>query len=534
MAIAPTRSGKGVGLVIPTLLSWTDSAVIHDIKGENWQLTSGWRSSFSHCLLFDPTNAASAKYNPLLEVRKGECEVRDVQNIADILVDPEGMLERRNHWEKTAHSLLVGTILHILYAERDKTLARVASFLSDPNRTFEKTLRVMMKTNHLGDRRAVKVHPVIAQAARELLNKSENERSGVLSTAMSFLGLYRDPTVAEVTSKCDWRIADLMQADKPVSLYLVIPPSDISRTKPLVRLILNQIGRRLTEELVVSGNNTAKRQLLLMLDEFPALGRLDFFESSLAFMAGYGLRAFLISQSLNQIEKAYGPNNSILDNCHVRVAFATNDERTAKRLSDAIGSTTEMRAMRNYAGHRLAPWLSHVMVSRQETARQLITPGEIMQLPASEELILLSGFSPIKAKKVRYYADKNFTGRVLSPPMLSPDGYGGLSPTGSCVWGFETRSVDDRLYSEAQKTEQDKIASALNSGADEDAGGKDHSPELEAPEKAVAENEPEKTPDVSDEDGFATSLKLGEFVRDASPLARAHDLTRSTEIDLGM
>ena len=534
MAIAPTRSGKGVGLVIPTLLSWTDSAVIHDIKGENWQLTSGWRSTFSHCLLFDPTNTASAKYNPLLEVRKGECEVRDVQNIADILVDPEGMLERRNHWEKTAHSLLVGAILHILYAERDKTLARVASFLSDPDRTFEKTLRVMMKTNHLGDLKAVKVHPVIAQAARELLNKSENERSGVLSTAMSFLGLYRDPTVAEVTSKCDWRIADLMQADKPVSLYLVIPPSDISRTKPLVRLILNQIGRRLTEELVVSGNNTAKRQLLLMLDEFPALGRLDFFESSLAFMAGYGLRAFLISQSLNQIEKAYGPNNSILDNCHVRIAFATNDERTAKRLSDAIGSTTEMRAMRNYAGHRLAPWLSHVMVSRQETARQLITPGEIMQLPASEELILLSGFSPIKAKKVRYYADKNFTGRVSSPPKLSPDGYGGLSPADSCVWGFETRSVDDRLYSEAQKTAQDKIDSALNSAANEDAGGKDHSPELEPIEKAVAENVLEKTPDVSDEDGFATSLKLGEFVRGVSPLARAHDLTRNTEIDLGM
>ena len=244
-----------------------------------------------------------------------------------------------------------------------------------------------------------------------------------------------------------------------------------------------------------------------MLDEFPALGRLDFFESSLAFMAGYGLRAFLISQSLNQIEKAYGPNNSILDNCHVCVAFATNDERTAKRLSDAIGSTTEMRAMRNYAGHRLAPWLSHVMVSRQETARQLITPGEIMQLPASEELILLSGFSPIKAKKVRYYADKNFTGRVSSPPKLSPDGYSGLSPTANCVWGIETRSVDDRLYSEAEKTEQDKIASALNSAADEDAGGKDHSPELEPIEKVVAENVLEKTPDVSDEDGFATSLK---------------------------
>jgi len=515
MAIAPTRSGKGVGLVVPTLLSWTDSAVIHDIKGENWQLTSGWRSTFSHCLLFDPTNAESSKYNPLLEVRRGEYEVRDVQNIADILVDPEGMLERRNHWEKTAHSLLVGAILHVLYAEKEKTLSSVAAFLSDPKRSFEKTLTVMMRTNHLGDDIKECVHPVVAQAARELLNKSDNERSGVLSTAMSFLGLYRDPTVAKVTSECDWRISDLMNADKPVSLYLVIPPSDISRTKPLVRLILNQIGRRLTEELVVSGGTKPKRQLLLMLDEFPALGRLDFFESSLAFMAGYGLRAFLISQSLNQIEKAYGPNNSILDNCHVRVAFATNDERTAKRLSDAIGSTTEMRAMRNYAGHRLAPWLSHVMVSRQETARQLITPGEIMQLPASEQLILLSGFSPIKAQKVRCYADKNFTGRVCDPPPISPNGNSGLSPDTPCLWGAQTRPVDDRLYIEK--------------------GGKDQKPNMNIPEHlASTANAEMKSQDISEDDDLISSIKLGEFVRETSNLARAHEFSRTNEPELGM
>ncbi len=120
MCFAPTRSGKGVGLVIPSLLTWTESAVIHDIKGENWQLFSAWRAQFSHCLLFNPTDPASAKYNPLLEVRKGRYEVRDVQDIADILVDPEGALERRNHWEKTSRSLLVGVILHVLYAEEEK------------------------------------------------------------------------------------------------------------------------------------------------------------------------------------------------------------------------------------------------------------------------------------------------------------------------------------------------------------------------------------------------------------------------------
>ena len=411
LCFAPTRSGKGVGLVIPSLLTWPGSAIVHDIKGENWQLTSGWRARFGRVLLFDPTNAASAAYNPLLEVRRGEREVRDVQNIADILVDPEGQLERRNHWEKTSHSLLVGAILHVLYAEKDKTLAGVAAFLSDPRRPIAATLTAMMRTPHLGDR----PHPVVAQAARELLNKSENERSGVLSTAMSFLSLYRDPVIAAVTRRCDWRIDDLVSDARPLTLYLVVPPSDISRTKPLVRLILNQIGRRLTEEL---HNTNRKHRLLFMLDEFPALGRLDFFESQLAFMAGYGLKAFLIAQSLNQIEKAYGQNNAILDNCHVRVAFATNDERTAKRLSDALGTTTELRAMKNYAGHRLSPWLGHLMVSRQETARALLTPGEIMQLPSDDEIILVSGAAPIRAQKVRYFRDAQLTARIQKPPIV--------------------------------------------------------------------------------------------------------------------
>lgn len=411
LCFAPTRSGKGVGLVIPTLLTWPGSAIVHDIKGENWQLTAGFRARHGRVLLFDPTNPMSAAYNPLLEVRRGAWEVRDVQNIADILVDPEGSLEKRNHWEKTSHALLVGAILHVLYAEKDKTLAGVAAFLSDPRRTIAVTLEAMMKTPHLGD---AGPHPVIASAARELLNKSENEMSGVLSTAMSFLGLYRDPVVAEVTRRCDWRIGDLVTGPQPTTLYLVVPPSDINRTKPLIRLLLNQVGRRLTEDL---GGRADRHRLLLMLDEFPALGRLDFFESALAFMAGYGLKSFLIAQSLNQIEKAYGPNNSILDNCHVRVSFATNDERTAKRVSDALGTATEMRAMKNYAGHRLSPWLGHLMVSRSETARPLLTPGEVMQLPPTDEIVMVAGTPPIRASKARYFEDGRLQSRISAPPV---------------------------------------------------------------------------------------------------------------------
>ena len=517
MAFAPTRSGKGVGLVVPTLLSWTGSTIVHDIKGENWTLTAGWRDRFSHCLLFNPTDARSAHYNPLVEVRRGPEEVRDVQNIADILVDPEGALERRNHWEKTSYSLLVGAILHVLYAEEEKTLARVATFLSDPQRSFVSTLRRMMATNHLGTDDAPRVHPVVASAARELLNKSENERSGVLSTAMSFLGLYRDPTIAEVTSRCDWRIADLVDGACPVSLYLVIPPSDISRTKPLIRLVLNQIGRRLTERLDAGPK---RHGVLLMLDEFPALGRLDFFETSLAFMAGYGIRAFLIAQSLNQIEKAYGEHNSILDNCHVRIAFATNDERTAKRISDALGTATEQRAMRNYAGHRLAPWLSHVMVSRQETARALLTPGEVMQLPPTDELVLVSGMAPIRAHKLRYYADRNFAARVVAPPSLGTSRYIDRPAERPDDWGKVVRAVHAHLRDRSEsEVDEGGLQQERHPSIEDDVAAR---PETEEPSLATA-----------DDDGdLAADQRVMDRARGLTPATRGFGLNESGHRDL--
>ena len=519
LVFAPTRSGKGVGLVIPTLLSWTGSCVVHDIKGENWRLTAGWRSKFSHCILFNPTDLRSAKYNPLLEVRKGGYEIRDVQNIADILVDPEGALEKRNHWEKTGHSLLTGAILHVLYSEQEKTLARVATFLADPKRTLEKTLRIMMTTNHLGTKENPKVHPEIASIAREMLNKSENELSGVVSTAMSFLDIYRDPIIAKATSKCDWHISDLKHAKRPVTLYLVVPPSDISRTKPLIRLILNQIGRRLTEELPDPNSGKIDHPLLLMLDEFPALGRLDFFETAMAFMAGYGIRAFLIAQSLNQIEKAYGPNNSILDNAHVRIAFATNDDRTAKRISDTLGTATELRAQKNYAGHRLAPWLSHVMVSRQETARPLLTPGEVMQLPQDEELVLVSGTAPIRAQKLRYYEDENFMARCLPAPELAKSGAYPDKPEGrGNDWNGQLKKVSRKLHRQ--------LSGTIVAGSNGDDGGLRREPDL----FDVPTNQAPDTPAID------TALLDDEFAADAGvadPLSRSQILQRAHALNNG-
>ncbi|HXX66157.1 MAG TPA: IncP-type conjugal transfer protein TraG, partial [Polyangiaceae bacterium] len=432
LCFAPTRTGKGAGLVIPTLLAWKHSVLVYDIKKENWTRTAGWRRQFSRTWRFEPTAVDSVRFNPLFEIRRGLVEVKDTQNVADILVDPTGGREMRDHWQATAHSLLVGAILHVLYAEADKTLAGVATFLSDPTRSREDTLHRMLETHHVPSG----PHPVVVQTAREMLNKSNPEVSGVFSTALACLSLYRDPVIARNTADSDFRIADLVGSDAPVSLYLVIPPSDLIRTRPLIRLMLNQICRRLTESMGYGATRTSSRRLLLLLDEFPALGRLDFFETSLAFSASYGIKALLIAQSLNQLEKAYGPNNSILDNCHVRVAFASNDERTARRISDALGMATEIRAMRNYAGHRLAPWLAHLMVSRQETARPLLTAGEVMQLPPTDAIVMLSGAPPIRAQKLLYYKDPLFRGRVLPPPALSVSApYADRPPARPDDWG---------------------------------------------------------------------------------------------------
>jgi type IV secretion system protein VirD4 len=388
----------------------------------------------------------------------------------------------------------------------------------------------MMATNHLGAPDNPRVHPVVASAARELLNKSENERSGVLSTAMSFLGLYRDPVVAATTAACDWRITDLVDADHPVSLYLVVPPSDISRTKPLVRLVLNQIGRRLTERLEGDPGKRRRHQLLMMLDEFPALGRLDFFETALAFMAGYGIRAYLIAQSLNQISKAYGENNSILDNCHVRIAFSSNDERTAKRISDALGTATELRAMRNYAGHRLAPWLSHVMVSRQETARPLLTPGEVMQLPPADELVMISGLAPIRAKKLRYYEDCNFTSRIMPAPELSEVGYADRPPLRQDNWSGQVCGTDARLG---------VAASSAFAASEEEEGGLQRHPGLLGEGDIVRPNGDERADDLSavlddDPDNGAQSKAKGiDPLRQPSAVQRAYGVNAGEDFKGG-
>lgn len=438
MAFAPTRSGKGVGLVLPTLLSWPHSALIYDIKGENWALTSGWRrqEAGNHAIKFEPSaiDGSSARFNPLAEVRvRTDREVADVQNIMTMIVDPDGK-GLQDHWQKSSQALLVGVALHVLYAERDKTLNGIVAFLSDPTRDVQKAMQFILDTDHdmsgpgwpNPDGSPNYCHPVAAAAARDMLNKADEERSGVVSTAIAYLTLYRDPIVARNTAVSDFRIHDLMNDDKPVSLYLVVPPSDKDRLRPLIRLVINQVVRGLTEKMEFKdGRSVAayKHRLLLMLDEFPSLGKLDVFEESLAFIAGYGLKAYLIIQDISQLWTAYGKDESIFSNCHVRVAYAPNKIETAELLSKMTGTATIVKHSHSYSGS-LYGAQSNVSTSTQETQRPLLTADEVMRLPAARKdargnvtepgdmLIFMAGQTPIYGKQILYFMDPTFSTRA--------------------------------------------------------------------------------------------------------------------------
>ncbi len=279
LTYAPTRSGKGVGLVIPTLLSWPHSALITDLKGELWALTAGWRKQHAgnKVLRFEPTTLkGSVRWNPLDEIRiSTEFEVGDVQNLATLIVDPDGKgLE--SHWHKTSQALLVGIILHALYKAKNEgttaSLPEVDAMLADTNKPIEELWMEMTTYAHVNGH----VHPVVGASARDMMDRPEEEAGSVLSTAKSYLALYRDPVVAHNVARSEFSIKDLMNYDDPVSLYIVTTPNDKPRLRPLVRILINMVVRLLAGKVEfehiqseVRFKKTYKHRLLGMLELAP-------------------------------------------------------------------------------------------------------------------------------------------------------------------------------------------------------------------------------------------------------------------------
>ncbi|MFZ4071808.1 MAG: type IV secretory system conjugative DNA transfer family protein [Caulobacterales bacterium] len=421
LLIGASRSGKGRGHVVPTLLAWPRSALVLDVKGEladgddrhGFPGTAGFRETLGPVLRFAPTRAESAAFNPLFEVRRGANEVRDVQNIVEIIVDPAGDGRHQDFWDRSAKQVLVGVILHVLYAEPPprKTLAVVREKLRDLQATSDEMRRTLHRRNPSS--RAPEVHPEVLHAATSFLAGEERLQSGVKATAESFFGLFADPIVASKTARSDFRIADLMCGEKPVSLFLQPPPSDAARLMPLMRLMLNQIARGLMEDQTHAADGREKRQRLLMcLDEFPQLGRMPFFETAMGAMAGYGLKAYLVCQSLNHITRAYGRDNVILDNCHVVTAFAAADMETAKRIAEMAGEVWEVRPQESEQRPHAILGPRKGQVTYREERRPLLLPGDVRQLALEEQLVFVSGAKPLKTKKLRFDQEKVLATRM--------------------------------------------------------------------------------------------------------------------------
>jgi type IV secretory pathway TraG/TraD family ATPase VirD4 len=575
LTIAPTRSGKGVGLVIPTLLSWKSSVVVTDLKGELDALTSGQRArSLGNLVLrFEPAAAeGSCRWNPLEEIRMGtEYETADVQNIATLIVDPDGKgLE--THWQKTSQALLVGVILHALYRRRagvmkplldaalkpapllldedtefqvfvpkqvgrggaiepahlaprtfrrgaprpkladdgavhfkvddeavrvydtetrrnpetvltregeiDKrfetvtvikpdsarlewvnydyetvkffaqadapSMNEIDRLLSDPDRNIGELWDEMLAFDHFdkpdpaGVGRNRRTHATVAKAARDMKDRPEEEAGSVLSTAKSFLELYRDPIVARNTEVSDFKIEDLMYSQSPVTLYIITQPTDKNRLRPLVRILLNMMVRVLApKQRFEQGRAVApyNHRLLFMIDEFPALGKLDIIQESLAFTAGYGMKFYLICQDITQLkskETGYGPDELIISNCHIQNFYPPNRQDTAEHISKLCGQTTVLKQNVTVSStlHGLGKHDS-VSTSMSEVQRPLMTPDEVLRMPgprkdaqgniveAGDMLVYATGQPMTCGRQILYWEVPVFKAASSLPPAPS-------------------------------------------------------------------------------------------------------------------
>ena len=435
LCFAPTRSGKGVGLVVPTMLSWSDSVVCNDIKGELWALTSGWRQKYlkSKVIRLEFSSVNSAHWNPLDEIRIGtEYEVGDAQNLAMLVVDPDGkgLDGPDGHWKKTAFALYTGLILYVLYEAKNPMSPIVkANFhtidmiLSDKTRSVKELWTAMKEHSN----------PIVSAAGQDMLDRPDEEAGSVLSTVKSNLSLFRDPIVARNVESSDFSVRDLMHHESPVSLYLISQPSDKGRIRPMLRIFVCMCMRLLADKMQFKNGRavkTYKHRLLMMLDEFPALGKMDIVQESLAFVAGYGIKCYLITQDLGQLYSAYGKDESITSNCHIQNCFPAIKDDTCAYISKMTGTTTIVKETKSKSGSGLK---TNITRGIQEVKRELLTPGEVKSLPGSVKdskgmileagkmLIFAAGFPPIFGQQPLYFKDPIFSKRSAVPEAKKSD-----------------------------------------------------------------------------------------------------------------
>jgi len=406
LLFAPTGSGKGVGFVIPNLLFWDHSVVVHDIKLENHQLTSGWRSKAGQEIyVWEPSNPDGIThcYNPIDFVSKKPGQmVDDVQKISNLIM-PE-----KDFWNNEARSLFLGVVLYLLADDtKSKSFGEVVRTMRSDDVVYN--FAVVLDT--LGD----VIHPVAYMNIAAFLQKADKERSGVISTMNSSLELWANPLIDAATASSDFNVMEFKK--KKTTVYVGLTPDNIQRLQRLMQIFYQQATEFLSRK--IPDEKEEPYGVMFLMDEFPTLGKMEQFKAGIAYFRGYRVRLFLIIQDTQQLKGTYedAGMNSFLSNSTFRVTFAANNYETANLISQLCGNKTVEQTSYN------KPLFFDLNVSTRtqnvsKVQRALLLPQEVIQLPRDEQIVLIESMPPIKSLKIKYYEDKFFTKRLLPPTFI--------------------------------------------------------------------------------------------------------------------
>ena len=406
---APTRSGKGVGIVVPNLLSWQESVVVLDVKRENWDATAGFRRKFGQAVyLFNPTDpeGRTARYNPLGYIDRTDPDqvVIELQKIATMLFVPPERGEP--FWTDSARTAFVGVGAYLAVADLPFTIGAIYRLMTtgDTRGYFRKVL----------DDRALDLSQGCRNALADFTSGADNTFAGIVQTVTSKLSLWLNPRVDAATEESDFDLRELRT--KPMSIYLGVSPDELDRVAPLYNLLFQQLIDLNVRDL--PGTDTPL-QVLVILDEFARIGRAQVIASAFSYVAGYGIRLLPVIQSRSQLRAVYGEHvaNEIVANCGVEVAFTPKELRVANELSERIGYVGQESVTKSLTIHGI---LANRSKSMSDQRRALLLPQELMQFPEGELLLLRGGIPPIHGDKIRFYADGLFRSRVMAAPVVPP------------------------------------------------------------------------------------------------------------------
>ena len=416
---APTRSGKGVGLVIPNCLLYESTLVCLDVKKENWAATAGIREAAGQkVFLFDPLapNGATARYNPLSYVRRDTIDAfEDIQRIAQMIFPH--VSGDQAFWTDSARSAFTGAAGFLAESpEMPLTIGEVLRLLSSSDGAQAMLERIEAR------RQAGKPYTeATVKALEDYLKGSADLVNSIRKTITAKLSLWFNPRIDAATAESDFDLRELRNSLH--AIYIGVTPDNIARLRPLLALFFQQLID-LTVRTLPQHDPAAKHQVLLLLDEFPLLGPMPVLADAFAFVAGYNIRIMLIMQSKAQLRDRdlYGPDKAeaILDNCGLEVVFGTKDLKLSEELSARLGYDTVEAASRSGPRFWRIMRRDKLNVTQTDQRRALLLPQEIVRLDPTDAILIRPGMYPISAKRIRYYLDNTFTRLLRSPPVVQP------------------------------------------------------------------------------------------------------------------